>query len=64
MINGIISHYVKSVQMQSYFLSVFSCIQFEYRKIRTRNNSVFGHFSRSVMDTDTLARLMILQNVS
>ena len=21
-------------------------IQFEYRKIRTRNNSVFGHFSR------------------
>ena len=22
-------------------------IQFEYRKIRTRNNSVFGHFSRS-----------------
>ena len=24
-------------------------IQSEYRKIRTRNNSVFGHFSRSVM---------------
>ena len=24
-------------------------IQFEYRKIRTRNNSVFGHFSRSEM---------------
>ena len=24
------------------------CIQSEYRKIRTRNNSVFGHFSRSV----------------
>ena len=23
-------------------------IQSEYRKIRTRNNSVFGHFSRSV----------------
>ena len=31
----------------SYF-PVFSCIQSEYRKIRTRNNSVFGHFSRSV----------------
>ena len=24
------------------------CIQSEYRKIGTRNNSVFGHFSRSV----------------
>ena len=32
--------YVKSVQIRSYFWSVFSCI-------RTRNNSVFGHFSRS-----------------
>ena len=30
-----------------YFWSVFSCIQAEYRKIRTRNNTVFGHFSRS-----------------
>ena len=38
---------VKSVQIWSYFWSVFSCIQSEYRKIRTRNNSVFGHFSRS-----------------
>ena len=28
--------------------TLFSCIQSEYRKIRTRNNSVFGHFSRSV----------------
>ena len=40
-------HCVKSVQIQSYFWSVFSCIRTEYRKIRTRNNSVFGHFSRS-----------------
>ena len=39
---------VKSVQTQSYFWSVFSCIWTECRKIRTRNNSVFGHFSRSV----------------
>ena len=31
---------VKSVQIRSYFWS-------EYRKIRTRNNSVFGHLSRS-----------------
>ena len=34
--------------MRSYFWSVFSCIRTEYRKIRTRNNSVFGHFSRTV----------------
>ena len=34
------NHYVKSVQIRSYFWS-------EYRKIRTRNNSLFGHFSRS-----------------
>ena len=40
-------HCVNSVQIQSYFWSVFSCIRIEYRKIRTRNNSVFGHFSRS-----------------
>ena len=35
-----IHHRVKSVQIRSYFWSVLSCI-------RTRNNSVFGHFSRS-----------------
>ena len=29
---------VKSVQIRSYFWSIFSCF-------RTRNNSVFGHFS-------------------
>ena len=29
------------------FWSVFSCIRTEYRKIRTRNNSAFGHFSCS-----------------
>ena len=37
---------MKSAQIRSYFWSVFSCIRTEYRKIRTRNNSVFGHFSR------------------
>ena len=31
---------MKTVQIRSYFWFVFSCI-------RTRNNSVFGHFSRS-----------------
>ena len=51
-----ILHCVTSVQIRSYFWSLFSCIRTEYgdlgrseyRKIRTRNNSVFGHFSRSV----------------
>ena len=43
-------HCVKSVQIRSYFRSVFSCIRAEYRKIRTRNKSVFGRFSRSVSD--------------
>ena len=38
---------VKSVEMRSYFWSEFSCIQSECREIWTRNNSVFGHFSRS-----------------
>ena len=39
-------HCVKSVQIWSYFWSVFSCIRIEYRKIRARTDSVFGHFSR------------------
>ena len=47
---------VKSIQIQSFFWSAFSCIrivfyslnlhiQGEYREIRTRKNSVFEHFS-------------------
>ena len=40
-------HCVKYVQIRSYFWSVFSCIWAEYRKILTRNNSLFGHFWRS-----------------
>ena len=40
-------HCVKSVQTRSYFWSVFSCIRTEYRKLRIRNKSVFGHFSHS-----------------
>ena len=43
------SHYVKIVQMRSFLWSVFSRIRTEYGKIRTRKNSVFGHFSRSVL---------------
>ena len=38
---------VKSVQILSFFWSIFSCFRTEYRKIRTRNNFIFGHFSRS-----------------
>ena len=41
-----INHCEKSVQIRSYFWSVVSCIRTEYRKIRNRNKSVFGHFSR------------------
>ena len=53
-------HCMKSVQIRNYFWSVFSCIRTEYgdlvnlriqsecRKIQTRNNSIFGYFSRSV----------------
>ena len=54
-------HCVKSVQIRSYFWYLFSHIRSEYGeryfvslrihskcgKIRTRNNSVFGHFSRN-----------------
>ena len=54
-------HCMKSVQIQSYFWFVFSRIrteylllnlriQSQYRKIWTRNNSLFGHFPRSVCD--------------
>ena len=41
-------HSVKSAQIRSYFSSVFSCVWTEYRKIWTKNKSVFGHFSRIV----------------
>ena len=47
---------MKIVQIRSYFWSVFSRIRTEYGhiqsecgEIRTRNNSVFGHFSHSEM---------------
>ena len=42
-------HSVKSVQLWSIFWSVFSCIQSEHRKIRTRKNCVSWHFSRSAL---------------
>ena len=36
---------VFGLNLEIYFVNIR--IQSEYRKIRTRNNSVFGHFSRS-----------------
>ena len=54
-------HFVKSVQIRSSFWSVFSCIriQSEYRKIRSRNNSVFGHISRKVMPVKDVERQLL-----
>ena len=46
---------MKSAQIQIFFWSLFSCIRTEYRKIRTRKNSVFGHFSRSYIVTNRVA---------
>ena len=40
---------MKSVQIRSFFWPEFSCIRTEYRKIRTRKNCVFGHFSCIVL---------------
>ena len=44
--NSSARHCEESVQMRSFFWSWFSCTQSEYRKMRTRKNFVFGHFSR------------------
>ena len=41
-------HCLKKVQIRSYFWSVLSFIRTEYSKTRTRNNSVFAHFSGSI----------------
>ena len=62
------THCVKNVQIWSFFWSLFSCIctesedlgvnlriHSEYRKTRTRKNSVFGHFSRSVQPETTVS---------
>ena len=45
------SHCVKSVQIGSFFSSVFSCIRTEYRKMQTSKNSVSAHFWCSVVVT-------------
>ena len=43
-ISGVIRHCVKSVQIRSFFWSVFSCVQTEYRKIRTRKTPYLDTF--------------------
>ena len=35
------THCVKSVQIRSFFCSVFSCVQTEYRKIETRKKTTY-----------------------
>ena len=62
-------HCLKKVQIRSYFWSVLSSIRTEYSKTRTRNNSVFAHFSGSItrmylanatnLDTTSLALQII-----
>ena len=60
--NVAVPNTARSVQIRSYFWSVFSYIRTEYgallrtspysvriKEMRTRNNSIFGHFSCSVM---------------
>ena len=69
MCRNILFHCMKSVQIRSFFWSVFPVfglnaeiygvnlrIQCEYRKIRTRKNSVFGHFLRSVSHSILFSR--------
>ena len=53
-------HYVKNVQIRIYYWNVFSCIQSEHWKIRTRNNSVFGHFPHSVTVSIRILQILTL----
>ena len=58
-------HCVKSVQIWIFFWSVFSVslrIQSECGKIRTRKNSVFGHFPRSD-DSSTTNQILHVSNL-
>ena len=49
---------VKSIQIRSYFWSLFSHIRTEYRKIRTRNNSIFENFLRREFFSVEVERLI------
>ena len=56
----LIFHCVKSLQIRSFFWSVFSCIQSKYRKIRTRKNSIFVQFFSQWL-LKTAAALTLIQ---
>ena len=52
---------VNSVQIRIFFWSIFSHIRTEYGKIRTRKNSVLGHFShRSFLEESAALRYIAL----
>ena len=51
----------KCPNTELFLLRIF-CIQSDYRKIRTRNNSVFGHFSRSEFVILSLLLLSLKQS--
>ena len=59
------THCVKGIQNGPYFpvfglnTEIYSRIQPEYRKIRTRKNSVFGHFSCSDTNVQWMIALII-----
>ena len=55
-----IFHCVKTLQIRSFFWSVFSCIQSKYRKMRTRKNSIFGQFFSQWL-LNTAAALTLIQ---
>ena len=58
-------HGVKSVQILNFFWSVFSCIWTEYMKIRTKNNSVFGHFMQwEKLCSNMIFEMQIIKKVS
>ena len=56
------AHCVKRVQIHSYFWFIFFCIWTEYRKIQTRNNSIFGQFSRSGCLQEIFPLMITLKN--
>ena len=60
----IVHQCVKSVQIRSFFSSVFSHIQHQYRKTWTSKNSVFGHFSRSEQTINLLIHKISATNHS
>ena len=48
-LNRTFPHCVESVPIRSFFWSVSSCIQSEFRKIQARKKSGYGHFSGSAV---------------